>query len=569
MDMDRMLEKPAEAIRTLLSNIDEFGTTRSMARIIQAGFLEKRDPYIVNLLKMFRVSMLKDLKKKAKILVNKGAFLLGIMDETGTLKEGEVFCQISGASSKGRHKVIQGETVVFRNPCFHPGDIRVVKAVDNPKLHHLVDVLVFSSQGFRDIPSMCSGGDLDGDDYTIFWDEDLIPKTKNYEAMDYTAEAPLRVDEVSIMHICKFFVNYINNDNLGVIANAHLATADRSAKGALDGACLRLAQLHSLAVDFPKSGKPAKLSDDLRVSVFPDFMQKKDKESYESQKVLGKIYREIDKSDYKEYQSQLVDNTVYDVRLRVDNMERYIQEARELKAEYGRDLLALMNQYGVQTEAEIVSGYIIKWLKKGNRKSMHEIQKQTMAAVTNMRKLWRERFDRNLEDELGARHAKAAAWYYVTYHPEERFRDVSEEGKFLSFPWIVDDILCEIAKMNNSIVSEEDRAKPVDDALVKRFGDARKPMQYTMYYSSDEESEGEEDLDELKSSEHDDSESQDENADDEEEITPAIKSFVLTSQPPPKQPSTNISPEITIVKNENHFNVSASEGDEALANALL
>lgn len=84
--------------------------------------------------------------------------------------------------------------------------------------------------------------------YRIFWDQDLIPKVKNYDPMEYKADEPLRVDEVKISHIQKFFVNYINNDNLGQIANAHLATADRSAKGALDGACLRLAQLHSLAV---------------------------------------------------------------------------------------------------------------------------------------------------------------------------------------------------------------------------------------------------------------------------------------------------------------------------------
>lgn len=169
--MNKMLGNPNEAIRTLMSNVDEFGTARSMARIIQAGFLEKADPYIVNLVNMFRVSMLKDLKKKAKIHVPKGAFLLGVMDETNTLQEGEVFCQISmPASTEGggssAKRVITGDTVVFRNPCFHPGDIRVVKAVDYPQLHHLCDVLVFSSQGFRDIPSMCSGGDLDGDDYT-------------------------------------------------------------------------------------------------------------------------------------------------------------------------------------------------------------------------------------------------------------------------------------------------------------------------------------------------------------------------------------------------------------------
>jgi hypothetical protein len=110
---------------------------------------------------------LKELKKKAKILVPQGAYLLGVLDETNSLKENEVFVQISSVSNDGRtdKTVIESECILFRNPCFHPGDVRVVRAVDYPALHHLVNVIVFPSQGYRDLASMCSGGDLDGDDY--------------------------------------------------------------------------------------------------------------------------------------------------------------------------------------------------------------------------------------------------------------------------------------------------------------------------------------------------------------------------------------------------------------------
>lgn len=53
-------------------------------------------------------------------------------------------------------------------------------------------------------------------------------------------------------------MNYIINDNLGLIANAHLVWADKSEKGAECDECLQLAALHSTAVDFCKSGVPAK-----------------------------------------------------------------------------------------------------------------------------------------------------------------------------------------------------------------------------------------------------------------------------------------------------------------------
>lgn len=85
-------------------------------------------------------------------------------------------------------------------------------------------------------------------DNSVYWDPMLIPPRKNYPPMDYTAAKPRLVEDVTIRDIQRFFVNYINNDNLGQIANAHLATADMSDKGAMDGRCILLAQLHSEAV---------------------------------------------------------------------------------------------------------------------------------------------------------------------------------------------------------------------------------------------------------------------------------------------------------------------------------
>lgn len=274
--------------------------------------------------------------------------------------------------------------------------------------------------------------------------------------MDYTAAKPKIVEDVRIRHIIKFFVNYISCDNLGQIANAHLATADQSPQGARDGKCILLAQLHSEAVDFPKSGKPANLPQDLIVKSFPDFMQKKDKETYESKKVLGRIYRAIDKSDYQNYQSTLTDETEYDTRLRVPGMELYINEAREYRQKYNRDLSALMNQFGVQTEAEICSGYIIKWLKNGKSKTRYEQHEYTMKAVKAFKTVWRKKFEQEFYDankavDLTHRskiESKAAAWYYVTYHPEERKRDFTVEGGFLSFPWVIYPYICEIARKN-------------------------------------------------------------------------------------------------------------------------
>lgn len=166
-DTKKILTDPLEALYALSPRSDDFGTSNMLVNAIQAGFLKSGDPYIQNILVLFRCSLLKELKKKAKVLVPKSACLIGVVDETGLLESDEVFVHVWDNSAMGNtNQVITGRVSIFRNPSLHPGDLRVLRAVDIPELHHLKNVIVFSSKGERDVPSMCSGGDLDGDEYT-------------------------------------------------------------------------------------------------------------------------------------------------------------------------------------------------------------------------------------------------------------------------------------------------------------------------------------------------------------------------------------------------------------------
>lgn len=159
-ELDYLKSDLERCIATLRANSDEDGISRDMIALVQHGFLTSGDPYIARLLHAYRLYKLKEVKKRAKIPIAKGAHLLGVMDETFTLKENEIFCHLSGSSDP-----ITGECLVFRLPALHSGDARVVKAVECSNLKHLRNVIVFSSKGERDIPSMLSGGDLDGDTY--------------------------------------------------------------------------------------------------------------------------------------------------------------------------------------------------------------------------------------------------------------------------------------------------------------------------------------------------------------------------------------------------------------------
>jgi hypothetical protein len=79
-------------------------------------------------------------------------------------------------------EIIKGSVLVGRNPCTHPGDIRLLQAVDKPELHHFFNVVVFSSLGSRPQCHKMAGGDLDGDVYLVTW-EDLLVKPLSQDSM--------------------------------------------------------------------------------------------------------------------------------------------------------------------------------------------------------------------------------------------------------------------------------------------------------------------------------------------------------------------------------------------------
>ena len=254
-EMKSAMTDPQVALEKLTKNIDENQMSLAMASMVNDGFMQAREPFVMTLLQLWRAYQLKQLKEKTKINVENGAFLLGVVDETGHLKghfdtkeeqsdeekrknAPQVFCQVSDPNTPGKYNVKEGLCIIARNPSLHPGDVRVVQAVDIPELRHLRDVLVLPQTGDRDLAGMCSGGDLDGDDYLISWDKDLIPETTNYEPMDFTPPPVIPVDRpIETKDMISFFVTYMKNDQLGHIANTHVAWADWSDLGVFDNRC--------------------------------------------------------------------------------------------------------------------------------------------------------------------------------------------------------------------------------------------------------------------------------------------------------------------------------------------
>ncbi|KAB1205839.1 RNA-dependent RNA polymerase 1 [Morella rubra] len=435
-------------------------TTNILKEMLACGYGPDDDPFLSMMLRTLRASKLTELRVKTRIFVPNGRSMMGCLDETKTLEYGQVFVQISRfkrqlcnnsslkfttSSSNPGSFIFEGKVVVAKNPCVHPGDVRVLTAVNVPTLHHMVDCVVFPQKGKRPHPNECSGSDLDGDMYFVCWEPDLIPPLE-IQPMDYTAAPRMTVDhDVTIEEVEEYFVNYIVNDNLGIIANAHAVYADREPDRALSAKCIELAKLHSIAVDSPKSGVVAEMPRDLRVKEYPDFMEKPDRITYISKGVIGKLFREVkgialETTPIKSFNLE-IENHYYDPDMKVEGFQDYISDAIKYKREYDYKLGNLMDYYGIQTEAEILSGGMLDILKPVHkRRDLEAINYAVMALRREARML----FNRESNSETCDVHAKASAWYHVTYH----YREGKDGAHFLSFPWCISDKLVQIKREN-------------------------------------------------------------------------------------------------------------------------
>ncbi|XP_061186419.1 LOW QUALITY PROTEIN: uncharacterized protein LOC133194482 [Saccostrea echinata] len=432
-----------------LSSLQELSLATDFKRLLDKKVSIVREPFLRSLLLAIFEQRVDDLKKRSRIQIplDKGRYMMGTSDETQSLKYGQVFIQYSKEINQPVKdvQIVQGKVVVTKNPCFHPGDLRVFEAVYIPALKHMVDCIVFPQLGSRPHPDEMSGSDLDGDEYFVCWDE-RFHRIENRDPMDFPKAEKIFLDsDVQLTHIVDFLANYIKNDNLGIIANAHLAMADSEQEGIFSVSCLELAQKHSDAVDFPKTGIFAQMDTDIRPQKYPDFMMKIDKLPYYSPKVLGKLYRQC---------TQLHQVTQRENAFRIDFQidDDFVSSLTTKETEdgnlqrnlYNNKLIDIMNEYGLKTESGAISG-IIQTLRhkrgflKDEKFQIGKIVREKVSMLfKRTRAIFFEEFggEEMKNESLEQMIRKASAWYTVTYKNQTR-----SSRLLLSFPWIVADIL--------------------------------------------------------------------------------------------------------------------------------
>ena len=232
----------------------------------------------------------------------------------------------------------------------------------------------------------------------------------------------------------------------------------RSTKGLLG---IELASHHSCAVDYPKTGVPAKVPHYLRPKMWPHFMEKRHKpkdQIYVSKKVLGQLYDLVERVDFVPDFEAPFDPRI----LNAYNLDSQILlEASEIKAIYDAAMHRIMAQHEIRTEHEVWSTFVLQHANQSKDFKFHE----EMGAISSSLK---DRFRTACYDKAGGTEfAKigpfVAAMYRVTndeltsalaeYYQFKTVGGKEVKGKqkiarnmpLISFPWLFPGILGKIA----------------------------------------------------------------------------------------------------------------------------
>lgn len=183
-------------------------------------------------------------------------------------------------------------------------------------------------------------------------------------------------------------------------------------------------------------------------------MEKPDKPTYESHNVIGKLFRMVKDiaphdSSFRSFTSEVARKS-YDPDMEVYGFEDYIEDAFFYKSNYDYKLGNLLDYYGIKSEAEILSGSIMKMSKSFTKRRDTESINMAVRSLRKEARTWFNEKGTGLDSGADDVYAKASAWYHVTYHPSYfgNYNEGMNRDHYLSFPWCVYDKLVQIKKDN-------------------------------------------------------------------------------------------------------------------------
>ena len=359
--------KKLENQKFVLSLVHYPEWNRMFNKMYSCGINRINDRLIKSLVESNLNILYSDIKNKARIYIEESAYVKGIMDEFNVLEYGEAYLHIKRDNFD---LILDKKCAVAKCPCLYPGDIRLLTFRKYHKnniatkkyeiFNRYENVIIFPSKGKRPHPNECSGSDLDGDDYFVFYDKDLIPEN-TIDPLSYDSK-PAKIDKIepyTINDVISYYAEYINYNNLGLISDAHSAFCDKEKDGAKSETSEELAKKFSRAVDAPKTGDKVELKDSENPKEFPHFMEKNKNKSYHSKKILGKLYDQsknmISLRNNEKYSNSLK-SSFYDDDLKLNGWENFAFLSLIYYREYFNEMLSMLKKNEISGETVLLTG---------------------------------------------------------------------------------------------------------------------------------------------------------------------------------------------------------------------
>ncbi len=178
---------------------------------------------------------------------------------------------------------------------------------------------------------------------------------------------------------------------------------------------------------------------------YPDFMQK-NANSYESQKIIGKMYRKCNSIYNSENHSSSIE---LNKSFLVDGYQIYLSDAQETYAKYRFEIERMKSVFGCRNESELFVGLCLNSNQSDQAKENYKLSTRM---IKDMFVLYREIFFKEFSLDptnhgILPKEAflKASAWYFSCYSSPD-----NKKNKIISFPWVVEDVLQNLNKIENS-----------------------------------------------------------------------------------------------------------------------
>ena len=209
----------------------------------------KCDKFIQKELSKLRAKQIEKLEK-LHLLVPQSQTVFGVCDPLGMLQYGECFFR---PTVRGQPCTLSGCVIVAKNPCYLLGDVRRLKAISDSqrvqKIEHLIDCIVFPTNGEQPHPNEIAGSDLDGDQYFVCWDERLIIQS-TCEPYDYLPADSKRSSQLGMVEY--FAQQNEQSRSMGKIDKYYKYWANE--KGIKCKECAELGMHFAHSVDSAKTG---------------------------------------------------------------------------------------------------------------------------------------------------------------------------------------------------------------------------------------------------------------------------------------------------------------------------